>query len=265
MNYHTTSSFSFSAMMKVLIISVLGLSSAEAETNQQPNSGVVLDANEDLDQEQLNLLVRDIEHAKRRVITYLNNAEIYGSVYKDKEINIIVSNEFRFPYQEGHKIYLPQSRIENLLSGSCETKNCSLAVTHELTHIFAKSAYRDNKDIMFGGRFFDDGLAVFIQHKLGLRPSYPNFGEGLHITVAKLMKERDLVPLADAEYVRNTTKDNTLRRLAYLQEGSFTEFLIETYGLNQYLKVYFGDNPKKIMGYDMVALEQQWKSFIQEL
>jgi hypothetical protein len=239
--------------------------SAEALAKQAENSAITLNAGETLDKEKLELLVTDIDRAKRRVIAYLNNAEIYKSTYQSKTITIIVSDEYRFPYQEGHKIYLPQARIENLFNDSCQTKNCSLAVTHELTHIFAVSAYRDNKNMAFGGRFFDDGLAVFLQHKLGLRPSYPNFGAELHTLVARLSSERALVPLINAEHIRNTTDDNVLRRLAYLQEGSFTEFLIEVYGLNRYLKVYFGGTPEKIIGHDMETLEQQWKTFIQQL
>lgn len=254
-----TTSLSVVAFSTMLISSS---SLADAEAVRKSGQGITLEADPDLPTGKLDDLVADIETTKRRVVAYLQNADIYKSKYKDHRIAFVVSNEFRFPYQEGNKIYLPRPRVENLFNDDCEKKNCSLAIAHELTHVFAISANRENKDIKYGGRFFDDGLAVFLQHKLGLRPSYPNFGRGLHTLVANLAEKHNLIPLENAEHVRNTNQGNELRLLAYLQEGSFTEFLIENFGLNQYLRIYFGEKPQEVVGYDMASLEQKWRTFI---
>ena len=138
-----------------------------------------------------------------------------------------------------------------------------MAVIHELTHVYAVSYFRKKKKNGYEDRFFDDGLAVFLQHKFGESPEYPDFGQDLYRAVVETsISYGGLIALADSEAIRHLAKTGVGRRLAYLQEGAFTQFLIENYGLDQYLKIYSGENIQTVTGKTFSQLEKEWVTLI---
>jgi len=122
------------------------------------------------------------------------------------------------------------------------------ALLHEIVHIYAP---HDN-------RFLAEGLAVYLQAKLGGNPAVPNEGEPLaklarrHLpsseAMAKLNEVRTPVPLG------RVMDDMT----AYILAGSFVEFLVERHGLERFRNLYessYEDAYRK----SFRELEQEWR------
>ena len=192
------------------------------------------------------------------VQAYLTGAETYAGAPYDTSLEVYIDPDRFSPYQQGSGIYLPEARVLNAVADRPDSRQ-DLGIVHELTHVLAASAFRANRD-----RFYDDGLAVFLQHRFGDQPNYPNFGEDLYFATARAMRAHgDLIPLAEAEQVRGSRQDRTARRLAYLQEGAFTQYLIERFGLNAYFRIYQGEAVEEVTGVSFARIEDDWQVLIE--
>jgi hypothetical protein len=160
------------------------------------------------------------------------------------------------------------------------------AITHELTHVFFPNA----------NRFLAEGLAVYIQAQIGGNPAFPNFGQPLH-DMARL-RVRDMIPRFASDtsdclgelqlggldqiatpnplvlQVGNTFHGENAPAQAniYAITGSFTQFLMETFGLDNFKSIY-GKTPFVPLAQDagspdrwigtygnsLAGLEQNWK------
>ena len=127
------------------------------------------------------------------------------------------------------------------------TRN-SGALLHEIAHVYAP---HDN-------RFIAEGLAVYLQAKLGGNPALPNEGEPLKKLarrylpsseiMAKLNEVRTPVPLG------RVMDDMT----AYILAGAFIEWLVESKGLERFRVLYDGDY-EKAYGRSFAELEREWR------
>lgn len=206
-------------------------------------------------------LVADrVEAALKLVRAYLAQAPSYSGPPYDWPMKVVIDPDRFSPYQSRNEIYLPEARVLNLVNG-VEDARVDLGIVHEVTHVLAASYARENRD-----RFYDDGLAVYLQHRFGFTPNYPDFGQDLYAAVARFSAEYGgLISLAEAETVRGN-RDNSLgRKLAYLQEGAFTQFLIENYGLDDYISIYQGADPKEVTGHTFSDLEAAWVDMIRAM
>ena len=54
-------------------------------------------------------------------------------------------------------------------------------------------------------------------------------------------------------------------RLAYLAQASFCKHLVETYGLERFLRLFATDpaSAKEIYGEDLAGLEREWRRFLE--
>lgn len=207
-------------------------------------------------------LASRVSENRNVILGYLNQSKQYKGTPIKEGLIVYVSKKHRIPYQYLNTIHIPEKRVLSAFLKDHSDKN-GMAIIHELVHVYAVSAFRKQKKKGYGGRFFDDGLAVFLQHRFGEAPGYPDFGKDLYRAVAKAsVKYGGLIPLAEAETVRNSSKSGIGRRLAYLQEGAFTQFLIENYGLDSYFRLYFGENFSAVTGRTFAELEQDWISLI---
>ncbi|MEM1178252.1 MAG: DUF2891 domain-containing protein [Acidobacteriota bacterium] len=158
----------------------------------------------------------------------------------------------RFPSQNGDQLFIPAGPLG-------KENKYGLSLVHEITHAVAPSAHRPD-------RFFDDGLAVHLQEKLGEAPSFPHFNDELHAATRKAAAEHgDFLALAEAEQKRwrGTAEES---RLAYLQEGSFVRFLIESRGLEAFWRVYRdGAALETVYGQGFDALEAAWRDMLAAL
>lgn len=198
--------------------------------------------------------------SKRRVLAYLRQSEVYPDDRADIKIRVLIDPEASTPSQMRASIFLPQERVLAFFDARSPA-DVSLAITHEVTHVLAVSANRANRN-----RFLDDGLAVFLQAELDELPAYPNFHHGLHIATANGQLERgDLLAFEDTEATRRRPSGSLDLKMAYLQQGSFTQFLLESYGLDAYLRHYYGQPAEAAFGQSLVALDAKWRAFIESL
>ncbi len=202
--------------------------------------------------------------AKNRevVLSYLQQSSVYVGTPINEHLIIYVSKKRRTPYQDWNTIHIPEKRVLAAFSDS-QSEHSGMAIIHELTHVYAVSAFRKQKKNGYEDRFYDDGLAVFLQHRFGGTPEYPDFGTDLYRAVAEQSaKYGSLISLTEAEDIRHSAKTGTARKLAYLQEGAFTQFIIERYGLDIYLKLYQGGEPHTLTGKTFSQLEKDWIELI---
>lgn len=127
------------------------------------------------------------------------------------------------------------------------TRNSS-ALLHEIVHVYAP---HDN-------RFLAEGLAVYLQAKLGGNPALPNEGEPLaklarrHLPSSEVMAKLDEVrtPVPLGRVMDDTT--------AYILAGSFVEFLVEKYGLAKF-RILYETSYEDAYGKSFVELEREWR------
>jgi hypothetical protein len=123
------------------------------------------------------------------------------------------------------------------------------ALLHEIVHVYAP---HDN-------RFLAEGLAVYLQAKLGGNAALPNEGEPLaklargnlpsSEVMTKLNDVRTPVPLG------RVMDDMT----AYLLAGSFVEHLVEKHGLAKFRVLYENGSYETAYGKPFSELEREWR------
>ncbi|MCW8092002.1 hypothetical protein [Alteromonas sp. ASW11-130] len=245
---------------KSLLITLLLSTSTFAKTFDAKDFTIEYD--EDVPISIVEKLALRVEENKNVVKAYLNqSSEYYGTPIKESLV-VYISKQRRTPYQDWNTIHIPEKRVLSAFSAE-KSEDSGMAVIHELTHVYAVSSFRKNKKNGFEDRFYDDGLAVFLQHRFGETPEYPNFGQDLYRAVAETSASYGgLIDLGESETVRHSAKTGVGRRLAYLQEGAFTQFLIENYGLDKYLQIYAGADIQKVTGKTFGQLEKAWANLI---
>jgi hypothetical protein len=182
------------------------------------------------------------------------------------------------------------------------------AIMHELAHTYFPN----------GNRFIDEGFAVYLQNKIGSNPAFPDFQQDLHDLMVKLAYEIDSVinsnanptpmgglknisivelervatpaPL-DLQLTSNTDvagphgppsgPGGQLGKPAYVAfivAGSFVRFLIDSYGLDAFHRLYCltplkplhrdagrSDRWRHVRGFRGLSLgdlEKKWKNMI---
>jgi len=163
------------------------------------------------------------------------------------------------------------------------------AIAHELVHVYFPN----------GNRLLAEGLAIYLQAKIGGNPSFPNFGRPLHQVARELLRtmvpefengrpetldkihitELDKIATPSALRLRvgRDLYDNTPVGHAHVYPlaGSFIEFLIETHGTDKLRALFertplvpFERNPGSAdrwidtHGLSLADIELQWKTMI---
>jgi len=207
--------------------------------------------------EGVRLVADRVEAALEIVRAYLAQSDAYQGPPYDTPLGVVIDPERFAPYQFGSNIAVPEARVLNLV-GNVPDARIDIGVFHEIAHVLAASYRRPE-----GDRFYDDGIAVYLQHRFGPTPNYPDFGEDLYIATARLAaRHGGLIPLAITEETRGSAETPVARQLAYLQEGAFTQFLIERYGLDTYFRIYHGASLEDATGKSLARLEAEWTTMI---
>jgi len=188
----------------------------------------------------------DIDRVKKEAEVALRNiCPFFGNTCNERiNIEIVEGGICRV---RGGIVYLPSWRV----------KNKTAAVIHEVTHVIAK--HGDN-------RFFAEGIAVFFQQKFGEDKGFPNFGKNLHELTNSYKEAQQFIPLSQIQYDNDTFRavGTQKRKVAYVEAGSFFEFLFEKYG-EQKLRTLHNSgslNYKKVYGKNIKGLEEEWLVFI---
>ena len=158
-------------------------------------------------------------------------------------------------------------------------------IAHELTHLYLPN----------GNRLLAEGLAVYVQQKIGTNHAMPNFGKSLDQLVREFTCGMHLVevPKPDLENIRFTEADKiatptllTLRigvvpytsGYVYAIIGSFVQFLIDNYGMEKFRTLYnltplrprernegSPERWARVYGVKLTTLERNWRSQIANL
>ncbi|CAM4241081.1 hypothetical protein [Pseudoalteromonas byunsanensis] len=249
-------------MFKKSLLLIAGLYSFAglAATHQTDDFNIEYD--DDVPKNVVEQLAQRVSDNRQVVLAYLKQSKEYQGTPIKEKLTVYISKKHRIPYQDWNTVHIPQSRVLKAFSQNVEEKS-GMAIVHELTHVYAVSAYRKKLKHNREDRFYDDGLAVLLQHRFGESPEYPDFGTDLYRMVAQKSQEHGgLIPLTDAERTRNAAESGVARQLAYLQEGAFTQYLIENYGLDAYLKIYRGEDISVVTGKSFAQLEKHWTKLI---
>jgi hypothetical protein len=173
------------------------------------------------------------------VSSYLRSAPPSG-------LQVYLSDRPSLPiaYRDGAAILIPADRLPD-----------RTAIVHELTHIIAGAGQHP-------GGILDEGLAVYLQSKFGGPGdrSFPTGGRNLHEeTVRMTARCRRRLPLAMTIEIRRKFDRGPARTLAYLESGSFVQFLIDGQGLDALMRVYHGTTSwAEAYGCGMEMLETLW-------
>jgi hypothetical protein len=163
------------------------------------------------------------------------------------------------------------------------------AIAHELVHVYFPN----------GNRLLAEGLAIYLQAKIGGNPTFPNFDRPLHQVARELLpamvpefaggkpESLEKVRIADLDKIATPSPlrlrvgrdlfDNNPVGQAHIYSivGSFAEFLIETHGTDKFRALFertplvpFERNPGSddrwvdVYGLSLADIESQWRSMI---
>jgi hypothetical protein len=127
------------------------------------------------------------------------------------------------------------------------------ALLHEIVHIYAPN----------NNRFLAEGLAVYLQTKLGGNPAFPNFGEDLRRLAVRLLSGVKSLEALNGVRTPRPLSSVMDEETAYVLAGSFVGFLIEGYGLPVFRSLYETENYGKVDGKSLDTLEKEWRLSIQ--
>jgi hypothetical protein len=186
----------------------------------------------------------DIENVKREVRVALGAIpQILGvSSYKATNIQIVESG---ICYATDGTVSLSVDHI----------RDSSAPIIHEVTHILANHGQNS---------FFSEGLAVYFQERFGRTSGFPNFSvpldelvryhQGQLLGLQQLFNDNEIFGQVGTEQ----------RRLAYIEAGSFINFLVEKYGEQKLAELHNSKNLdfKKVYGKKLRELEREWNNHV---
>jgi hypothetical protein len=186
----------------------------------------------------------DIESVKKEIRKALTSIPpILGIEYK-KNINIKIV-DYGICYAKGNIITVPISHVSDK----------SAAIIHEVTHVIAK--HENNS-------FFSEGLAVYFQERFGEFHGFPNYSVPLDDLVRQ--HKDQLLQIAelksDNEIFRQLETER--RRIAYIEAGSFMNFLVVKYGEQKLAELHNSSslNYKQVYRKEIEKLEVEWKNYV---
>jgi hypothetical protein len=161
------------------------------------------------------------------------------------------------------------------------------AIAHELAHVYFPN----------GNRLLAEGLAIYLQARIGGNPAFPNFGRPLHETAIEVLRRMvpefasgdprglDQVRLGGLDRIATPSGlrlrvglrlyqiDDVGFAHTYPLAGSFVAFLIETHGLERFRKLYLRTPLKpferdagspgrwgEVYGVTLEEIEREWKT-----
>ena len=132
-------------------------------------------------------------------------------------------------------------------------RNNDGALLHEIVHVYAPGA----------NRFLAEGLAVYLQARLGGNRSLPNWDESLAPLARRHLPESGQLARLNAVKTPAPLRVVMHEMTAYILAGSFVGFLIERYDLPRFRQLYETDDYERVYGKSLQELEQEWRAQLQ--
>jgi len=218
----------------------------------------------DITQQQADTLLAQATAGLAQVMTYLGKQKLEGRII------IRVADSYTIPYSKwdqprgnrvNGEILIPGNRVRGDVRGGPQRDwGRGPAIVHEIAHIVAPSGRRD--------RYLDEGLGVFIQEKFSPKgdKSYPNMGYDVHEETARALNELGkIIAMSELETERNARTFGPGRKVAYLQEGSFVRYLIESNGIEKFMQMYEGGSYEAAYGKAATSIYDEWIAFIRPM
>lgn len=134
-------------------------------------------------------------------------------------------------------------------------RNNDGALLHEIVHIYAPNS----------NRFLAEGLAVYLQDKMGSNRAFPNFSDDLNVLAhRRLLEVNSLARLNSGQTTKLWSTLGDERTTSYILGGSFVGFLIDRYGLPRFKSLYETGNYDKSYGKSLEILEKEWRSDLEK-
>jgi hypothetical protein len=171
--------------------------------------------------------------------------QFWGSTWREP-IRIQVSSA----YTISRSLVTNQGKPGNIEMPLSRVRDGRGALLHEIAHNYAPN----------NNRFLQEGLAVYLQDRMGANPAFPNFGRKLRALAGAELSSVD--SLENLNRVRFPVPLRTVmpERIAYILAGSFVEFLIEKYGLAKFKALYENGDYDKAYQKSLQVLEKEWRS-----
>ncbi len=198
----------------------------------------------------------------KTVETRLQNA--YKKITSSIKIDYKYPSEIHVILKEGN---LVSSGFKNTIKlyGNTDT----YPIVHELSHILL--GYGENFDSS-SGFLTQEGIAEYFEQKYGTNNAIPHHS---HMRFLKQYNKVYPLPLlASTEnsfelFRPNMSSENgyKIQYIAYVQAGSFISYLIETYGMEKFERIYneqnLTDTIETIYGKSLLKLEDEWLMFLE--
>lgn len=153
-----------------------------------------------------------------------------------------------FAASDLHQIFILQD-------GSVALDEMQGLITHEVTHVIA-----GNHIALPNSLFFAEGLATY-----QMDADVAAAGYITSIQSAAWAYQAGVLPSLAFLRDEATYEGRVRRRLEYDAAGSFSRFVIEKYGLEDYTELYRTRVPEQALGVDWQQLEEQWHAYLQPL
>jgi hypothetical protein len=203
-----------------------------------------------------------------------------------RELQVLVSDEYKIP-----RSLVPASigKLGRMEFPAWKAVAGEAAIMHELVHVHFPN----------GNRLLAEGLAVYLQAKIGGNRAFPNFGQPLRQVVRELVggmvaqfapgkpETLEAVRISDLDRIATPSPlrlrvgkilyDSTPGGQAHIYPiaGSFIELLIESHGLERFRALYArtplvpfardagsAERWEETYGVSLPELERQWRSTI---
>lgn len=123
---------------------------------------------------------------------------------------------------------------------------------HETVHIIAWNWH---------SLWLKEGLAIFINDKLGGYPSFPNFGKNIDRYAKRNLHLSSILAKIGQNGVPRFS-NQTERGVFYIFSGSFVKFIYENIGIEKLMKIYHDENTSKaveeVTGKEIDIWKKEW-------
>ena len=210
-----------------------------------------------------NVVARDAEQAFHDVTSFLDVE------WQGEKIKIIVSEDYIEPYMSRAELTvgIPPNRLSpsGATTGPPSAQGRAMPFWNALVRVVAPSSVEPAD----WQNFVTEGCGIYLQSRFGGRDPtpwpakyYPAMGAPLHAAAAAQVAQFGALPLTEAVRLLNDRRFTASRRLAWLEAGSFVQYLIDTRGMSSFLRWYRGGSFAASYGSNADTLLAEWTDFI---
>jgi len=187
----------------------------------------------------------------------IDQVEAFLGLHDDAPLTVYLADEMfddncrgcqGFAASDLHQVFILQD-------GSVALDEMQGLITHEVAHVIA-----GNHIALPNSLFFAEGFATYL-----MDPDVEAAGYITSIQSAAWAYQAGVLPTLAFLRDDATYEGRVRRRLEYDAAGSFSRFVIETYGRDAYTELYRTRVPEQVLGVDWQQLEEQWHAYLQPL